>query len=65
MTKKGDKYECSECGIVVVVDDACGCAACDLICCGAPMKPVKPGAPAKAKPIKATAKPQAKTTTKK
>ena len=53
MAKKGDKYKCEECGMVVVVDDACGCASCDLICCGTPMKPVKktvPKAKAKAKP---------------
>ena len=41
MVKKGTKYECGECGIVVVVDDPCGCEACDLICCGVPMKEVK------------------------
>ena len=36
--KKGDKYECPECGLVVLVADPCGCSSCDLICCGAPMK---------------------------
>jgi hypothetical protein len=41
MTKKGSKYKCEECGLVVVVENACGCAACDLICCGVPMKEVK------------------------
>ncbi|MDH7508936.1 MAG: hypothetical protein QHH00_06005 [Methanomassiliicoccales archaeon] len=41
MAKKGDKYKCKECGIVVVVDEECGCTACDLICCGIPMEPVK------------------------
>ena len=39
--KKGEKYKYEECGLVVVVDDACGCSACDLMCCGEPMKPVK------------------------
>jgi hypothetical protein len=39
--KKGEKHKCEECGLVVVVDDACGCSECDLVCCGAPMKPVK------------------------
>jgi hypothetical protein len=43
--KKGEKYKCEECGLVVVVDDACGCSECDLICCGAPMKPVKEAKP--------------------
>jgi len=41
MTKKGEKYKCEKCGLVVVVDNACGCASCDLICCNVPMKPVK------------------------
>jgi len=47
-TKKGTKLECKECGVVVVVEDACGCTACDLLCCGAPMKEVKAKALAKA-----------------
>jgi hypothetical protein len=55
--KKGEKYKCEECGLVVVVDDACGCSACDIMCCGEPMKPVKKEA--KAKP-KAKPKPKAK-----
>ncbi|MEM4703740.1 MAG: desulforedoxin [Candidatus Bathyarchaeia archaeon] len=41
MAKKGSKYKCENCGLVVVVDEACGCSACDLICCGAEMKEVK------------------------
>ena len=48
MAKKGEKYKCEECGLVVVVDNACGCSSCDLICCGEPMKPMK-GAKAKPK----------------
>ncbi len=37
--KKGAKYACSECGIVVSVVDPCDCVdACDLYCCGVPMK---------------------------
>jgi hypothetical protein len=47
--KKGEKYKCEECGLVVVVEDPCGCEPCDLICCGAPLKPVK-AAKVKAKP---------------
>ena len=47
MAKKGDKYKCGECGLVVVVDETCGCSPCDLICCGAPMKEVKPKPKAK------------------
>jgi len=49
MAKKGSKYKCEECGVVVVVDNPCTCAPCDLICCGVPMKEVKPGAAKKAK----------------
>ncbi|MEM3366620.1 MAG: hypothetical protein QXM93_09405 [Candidatus Methanomethyliaceae archaeon] len=37
---KGDRYRCEKCGLVVVVEDPCGCAACDLICCEVPMKKV-------------------------
>ena len=47
--KKGEKYKCEKCGLVIVVEDACGCGECDLICCNVPMKPVKE---AKAKPRK-------------
>jgi hypothetical protein len=37
--KKGDAYECGVCGIVVSVDEACGCVdTCDLICCEKPMR---------------------------
>lgn len=41
MAKKSEKYKCEECGIVVAVEDDCGCAACDLICCDKPMKKAK------------------------
>ncbi len=37
--KKGTKYACSVCGMVVSVDTVCGCTGvCDLICCGKEMK---------------------------
>lgn len=40
--KKGDKYSCSVCGMVVAVDTLCGCVeTCDIVCCGKPMKPKK------------------------
>jgi hypothetical protein len=40
--QKGDQYECEECGLVVIVEDPCGCdETCELICCNEPMKPVK------------------------
>lgn len=39
--KKGEKYKCQKCGLVVVIDSACACTACDLICCGLPLKSAK------------------------
>jgi len=40
--KKGDKYKCDECGLIVVVEDPCDCdESCELVCCEVPMKPVK------------------------
>ena len=40
--KKGEQYKCDECGLVVLVEDPCGCEdTCELVCCGAPMKQVK------------------------
>jgi hypothetical protein len=40
--KKGSKYACSTCGLVVSVDEVCGCVdACEIICCGKPMKSKK------------------------
>ena len=37
--KKGGKLVCGQCGLVVTVDEACGCVdVCDLICCGKAMK---------------------------
>jgi len=38
---KGDQLYCEVCGLVVSVDDACGCAACDIICCGTQMQAKK------------------------
>ena len=36
---KGDSYVCEVCGLAVSVDEVCGCVeACDIICCGKPMK---------------------------
>jgi hypothetical protein len=46
--KKGEKYNCEECGLVISVEDPCGCEPCEIVCCGEPMKPVKE--PQKAKP---------------
>lgn len=36
---KGSSYSCEVCGLVVSVDEVCGCVDyCDIICCGEPMK---------------------------
>lgn len=35
--KQGDQFSCTECGLVVVVDEACGCAAAEIVCCEMPM----------------------------
>jgi hypothetical protein len=53
--KKGEKYECEDCGLVVLVEDPCGCESCELVCCGKPMKPAKEAKTKKPKP-KAKAK---------
>jgi hypothetical protein len=37
IAKEGDLYSCEECGMVVAVEDACGCEECELICCDVPM----------------------------
>lgn len=40
--KKGVKYSCNECGLVVSVDEICGCVeAHKLICCSKSMKAKK------------------------
>ncbi|MGD0406200.1 MAG: hypothetical protein ABSB10_06060 [Candidatus Bathyarchaeia archaeon] len=52
--KKGEEYKCEECGLVVMVENPCGCEACELVCCEQPMKPVK--ATAKSTASKAPAK---------
>jgi hypothetical protein len=57
--KKGDYMSCNECGLVLVVDEACGCAEADVICCDAPMKKGKAAAAkikTKAKAAKKVAK---------
>jgi hypothetical protein len=38
--RAGSSYACSTCGLVVTVDEVCGCVDfCDIICCGEQMKP--------------------------
>ena len=62
--KTADRYVCDECGMVVSVDEACGCETCEIVCCDAPMakvapaakKAVKKAAPAKARPAPRKAK---------
>ena len=55
--KKGDKYTCEDCGLVLLVEDPCECDPCEIVCCGTPMKPVKAAEKPKAK---AASKPAAK-----
>ena len=38
VSKKGAKYACEVCGLVVSVDTACGCEEVDLLCCSEPMR---------------------------
>ena len=41
--RKGTKYTCRECGLVVTVDKACGCSdVCDILCCGEQMTRKRP-----------------------
>jgi hypothetical protein len=51
--KKGDMFECNECGLVVTVENpcegGCDCEPCELICCSEPMKPVSEKSEAKSK----------------
>lgn len=57
--KKGERYKCDICGLVVLVEDDCGCNDCDIVCCAAPMKLVeKEKAKPKAKPKPAKTKPK-------
>ncbi|OPY62195.1 MAG: hypothetical protein A4E57_04040 [Syntrophorhabdaceae bacterium PtaU1.Bin034] len=36
---RGDQLYCETCGLVVSVDEECGCTTCDIICCGEQMQP--------------------------
>jgi hypothetical protein len=69
--KKGDALNCEVCGLVVVVDEACGCAAAEILCCEQPMvkgksaAKKKPAAKAVAAPAKIAKKAAAKATPKK
>jgi len=61
--KTGDVLNCEVCGLAVVVDDECGCAVAEIICCDEPMVNKGPVAPKK-KAI-AVAAPKKKTAVKK
>lgn len=38
-TSKNERYACETCGLVVSVDETCGCVdTCDIVCCGSEMK---------------------------
>ncbi len=60
--KAGDVLSCEVCGLAVIVDEECGCATIDLICCEEPM--VNTGV-SKLKQIQAVAAPKKKTVVKK
>jgi hypothetical protein len=61
--KTGDVLNCEVCGLAVVVDEECGCAVAEIICCDEPMVNKGPVAPKK-KAI-AVAVPKKKTAIKK
>lgn len=60
--KAGDVLSCEVCGLAVIVDEECGCATIDLICCEEPMVNI---GPAKPKKISAAAAPKKKAVVKK
>jgi len=38
--KKGEKYKCEKCGLLVTIDNDCNCEVCDLVCCGEALKKI-------------------------
>lgn len=60
--KVGDVLNCEVCGLAVIVDEDCGCATIDLICCEEPMVNI---GPAKPKKVQALAAPKKKAKVKK
>ncbi len=63
--KPGDVLSCEVCGLSVIVDEECGCAIAELICCDEPMENKGPKPPRKVtaapkKPAAKKAKPAAK-----
>jgi hypothetical protein len=63
MAKKGDKFRCIDCGIVIEISEPCDCEVCDLICCDVPMVFVREEEPRKK--AKAKKKPAKKKVSKK
>jgi outer membrane biosynthesis protein TonB len=60
--KAGDVLSCEVCGLAVIVDEECGCAPIDLICCEEPMVNI---GPAKPKKVHAASAPKKKAVVKK
>lgn len=58
--KKGDVLTCDVCGLVVVVDESCGCAVGEIICCKKQSMVKGKAAAVKAKKKKAATKASAK-----
>lgn len=65
--KPGDVLSCEVCGLSVIVDEECGCAIAELICCDEPMqnKGPKPAKKAETAPKPKKAAPKAKPAVKK
>lgn len=36
--KKGERFACDACGMVVSVDQGCCCDPCNIVCCGQNMR---------------------------
>jgi hypothetical protein len=49
-SKKGDKYKCEDCGLVIYIEEPCGCEPVEIACCSEPMKPVAAKGAAESKP---------------
>jgi hypothetical protein len=54
--KSGDVLSCEVCGLAVIVDEECGCATIDLICCEEPMQNMGPAKPKKVHALSASKK---------
>jgi hypothetical protein len=57
-TKQGDLLSCSACGLIVTVDEVCGCAETVVVCCDQPMVKGKPAADRARKKKLTTVKPK-------